>query len=162
MGHNHPQMHEELNKLIQRGVEHGFVQFYDRMETFIRQLTLKSSSDDQQLQSGAITMDNIWIYVSMYAAANCFGGFVFLCEIVTFHRKKIWRTVTRAFTECRRIIAVYWQKLLTKARAMVAAFLNALKRSGNHARTTINSIRDTLNGLWTNLYALIHNTIIRR
>lgn len=83
---------EEFNDLIQKSVEHSFVQFFNRLEVFIERLTEKSSYEGPQW----ITMDNIWIYVYFLLGAHYFSSVVFLCEILLFHHKKIFRTFIRA------------------------------------------------------------------
>lgn len=88
-------MEQEPNILIQRCVEHGFLRFYNSLELFYKQLTRKVADRDLQYQSTAITMDNIWIYVYIFTAANCFNFFVFLCDILVFHRKKIFRVIDK-------------------------------------------------------------------
>lgn len=125
---DHPSIHEKMDQLIQRGVEHGFLRFYKQLESFGGKLTHGSPQEDQNFQSAAIKMDNVWIYIYIFTASNCFAVFIFLCEIVTFHREKIWRPVTRAFKAFRRVVAVYWQICLANVRKMFVSIRNALKR----------------------------------
>lgn len=97
-------MEHTLNKLIQRGVEHGLIQFFDRMESSSKRRIIRPDQDDRRFQSAAITMDNIWIYIYIFAAGNCVGGFVFLGELAVFHRSKVWLVIGRTFWIRRRII----------------------------------------------------------
>lgn len=117
-----------LNKLIQRSVEHGFVQFYERLETFYKQL---KSETDEQFVSQAITMDNIWIYVYIFVGANGFSCVVFLCENLYFHRKKLLNAINVmlsgigvVFLECRKPIGSGWRILLSSSRSAIRAARN--------------------------------------
>lgn len=114
----------ELNDLIQKSVEHGFVNFYDRLEVFFRQLTDKSSNGEPQFQSEEISMENIWIYVKVCFVMHCFNCMVFMCELLIFHRKKIFRALLRLYHGCRKVIASWWTELVSTARAIKRATTN--------------------------------------
>lgn len=118
----------ELNEIIQRCVEHGFLQFYDRLESFFIRLKHKPSDEDQQLQSQNITMENIWIYAYIFLWANCFNTVVFLCEIVFFHRVKIWRVLCDLFYTCYNAIVSCWRKVLTYSRALLRSIRTKMIR----------------------------------
>lgn len=100
-------------------MEHGFIQFYERMESFYRQMTDRQSNDDRQLHSDSITMDNIWIYIIIFVAANCFNSVVFLGEIVIFHRETIRRAVRRAFRVFCNGVAARWRKFVINLRVYI-------------------------------------------
>lgn len=123
----------ELNDLIQRNVEHGFVQFYNRHELFIGKLTQKLSQEHERFQSQAITMDNIWIYVHIFAVANCFSFTIFLCEIIIFHRREIWRAVVEAYHTCCYWFGSWWRQLITKIHTFVRMIIDTV---GNMYRRT--------------------------
>lgn len=128
---------DELNELIQRGVEHGFLQFFDRLETSFNRMTNYSMQEDQNLQSQMISMENIWIYVYFFLLANCFNFVVFLCEHLVFHRKKIYRTLSAAFRIFRNAIAFCWMQFLTNLRALIRSIMIAFQ-------TSMSTIRDIL------------------
>lgn len=102
---------EKLDVLLQRMVEHGFMRFYERLETFFHPLTQGPTDENHQFQFEAITMQNIWIYVYIFAAANCFSCLVFLGEIVVFHRRKIYKRIRGIFVDIRNALAFYWRNL---------------------------------------------------
>lgn len=75
----------KLNTIIQRSVEHGFWQFYNRIELLFNDLSYPSSSNRKQRFKGqAITMDNIWIYLYMFVGGHCLAALVFLGENLVF------------------------------------------------------------------------------
>lgn len=143
-------MDDLLNTLIQRSVEHGFIEFFDRMESFFRKLSLTSSEKDERSQSAAITMENFWIFVYIFAAFNSFGAFIFLCEIIVFH----WRTIIRAFNARCRATAFYWRKLIAYVRIMFLSIWNALNATSVWLRVKLRPIYNVWHGLWINLRAL--------
>lgn len=111
-------MEKDLNDLIQKSVEHGFLQFYDRLETFFRRLTDKTQDVEKRFESMPITMDNIRIFVFVFLGAHCFNCVVFLCEHLIFHRKKIVRAFIAASHQCEKGTLSCWRKILMKLRAM--------------------------------------------
>lgn len=137
-------MVNELNELIQRSVEHGFIRFYERMESFFKQLADRSSHEDLQMQSLAITMDNIWIYLYIFAAANCFSCAVFLCEILIFHRERGQRAIGEEITACREVIVFCWRKLLTCLRMLRNRIVFFWKR----LLTILSALRNRLVSSW--------------
>lgn len=139
----------ELNALIQRAVEHGFLQFYDRLELFFKRISDKSSHEDQTFSSQMITLENIWIYVYFFLLANCFNSGVFLCEILIFHRKKILRTLTETFQRCRIAIAACWRAIFSNARKMYRGLTFIFSRCSN-------AIVSCGRKLSTNMRALFH------
>lgn len=109
----------QINDLVQKSLEYGFIRFYDRMESFFRELNHKPSMENQQLQSEAIVMNNIWIYVEIFLAASCFNIAVFACEILIFNRKKILSPLIQAMGACQKVIKSFWSHLLTKISIIV-------------------------------------------
>lgn len=109
---NYAPMASELNELVQRSVEHGFTRFYDRLEAFYAQLFDKSSRGNEPMESQAITMDNVWIYVYFSVGAYCFSTFLFLGELMVFHRQKVLRVFGEMFLACRRLIVSIWRRLV--------------------------------------------------
>lgn len=122
------QLLEDMQRIVTRAVEHGFVDFFNRMDLYCKKATSYLSQEDQQFQSAAIKMDNIWVYIYMYAVLNGLSAFIFLCEIVAFYRNKIWRDISRRFNACRRWIAVYWRKSSANVHAIYASIRNAVNR----------------------------------
>lgn len=83
-------LHDPLNVLIQRSVEHGLYQFYKNMETFLIEMKMKIQqrhADGEQQDVESITMDQIWLYVWIFLLANAFSTFVFIGENMFYHRK---------------------------------------------------------------------------
>lgn len=118
----------ELNTLIQRSVEHGFWQFYNRLESFYKQLTDTSSYENQQFQTEAITMENIWIYFYIFVYANCFNCGVLICEIIVFHRFRILRTMSEAFRVYRRVVTLCWREFGMNFNALITLVVNKMRR----------------------------------
>lgn len=113
-------MIDDINVLIQRYVEHGFKKFYDDLEVFYRKLDgVKDHDKNQQFQSRAITMDNIWIYVYIFVGANCMNFLIFFAEILYFHREKIIRVIQRRYVKYRAYIRRQWRNIRNKIATMI-------------------------------------------
>lgn len=108
----------ELEVLIQQSIEHGFTTFYQRMETFYNSLTRKSPNIDQSLP---IEMENIKIYIHIFAGAQCLNIAVFLGEIAVSHRKKIAKLIADAISFCRKEIGISWRRAVLILRSLFMA-----------------------------------------
>lgn len=114
---------EAFNTLLQRIVEHGFMTFYRRMGAFYQQLATVSLSKNEreQIQSTAITMDNIWIYVRIFGVANGLAFVVFVCEFVTFYRKSIQNALKLMWKSFFDEICAIWRAVRESPREIVRA-----------------------------------------
>lgn len=141
-------------------MEHGFVQFYERMESFFRQITDNRFDDDRQMHSDSITMDNIWIYIQIFLAANCFNSVVFLGEILIFHRKIIRGTVCHAFRVLCNGVAARWRKTVINLRVHINMVIHLAK---NEILRVFHVFRNGIASRWrkivVNLRVCIHVVI---
>lgn len=166
-----PTLEDGLNVLIQRAVEHGFVGFFDQTELFVKRLTLHSPqyNFDKRFQSAAITMENIWIYVYIFAAANSLAAFAFLCELTVFHHEKI---SCRFAFYCHKLLASVSvtfaairnasEGFLTRSQAIFYSFWEAVSGVWTGMHSILRSVQSVLDRLWTNLRAIIRNAFSRR
>lgn len=151
-----PIKEETLNVLLQRGVEHGFIGFFERMEAFYKKLDTNSTEEDTTSQSAAITMENIWIFVYIFGAANSFGTLIFLWELSIFHHEKIRHAIIRTFNATRRVIAPHWRKLMMNVEAMFVSIPNASRGLSIWLTAKLHSFQNALNGLWIRFHEFIH------
>lgn len=112
-----------IDSLIRKSLEHGFDRFFDRFESFSRELhdrsTTSSFSEDQRFQSQAIAMENIWIYVCIFLASNCTNIVIFLCEILLFYRKKILGVSSQSVQRMQKKLSAYLHVIIRSAWLLV-------------------------------------------
>lgn len=66
--------------------------FYQGMETFVKQLN-ERQSPTPAFQFNAITMQDIWIYVYIFAGGQCLACVVFICECLVFYRHRLLKVL---------------------------------------------------------------------
>lgn len=124
-----PILHK-IDDLFRKSLEHGFIRFYDRFASFSTELRDKSSLSfkDQQLQSQAITVENIWVYVYIFLGANCINTVIFLCEIFIFYRKRILSAFFQGVEKTRRVAISCCKYFSTKIRVFLRVVIRSARR----------------------------------
>lgn len=112
-----------------------------------KDMTIAWSSDDQQFQSQTITMDNIWIYVYIFAAAHCFN-FVVKCKILVFHRKRILAAINIVLIACGEAIVFYWTKILGCIAVVVSGCRKAFAFCWDILLMKLDAMTGAIRNIW--------------